>query len=57
VISIQKDKANMMGIKLECIYKNQMNKEDNITSLFNKVENAPPQSEPPDSNQSEDEDE
>ena len=38
VISIQKDKANMMGIKLECIYKNQIHKTDNITSLFNKVE-------------------
>jgi len=27
-----------MGIKLECIYKNQIHKTDNITSLFNKVE-------------------
>ena len=38
VISIQKDKANMMGIKLESIYKNQLSIKDNITTLFDKGE-------------------
>ena len=39
---IQKDKANMMGIKLNSIYKNQIHKKDNVTSLFNSIDTKIP---------------
>ena len=35
VISIQKDKANMMGVELQSIYKFQSLDTEDITSLFN----------------------